>query len=196
MIAALPTGWQGRLLALGLAVIALVVVYAAAAAPLLDLYAENAALAERRQAMVVRLHAIAGELPPLRARVAELRAAVASSKVTLDGASDAVASAALQGRVEELAAAAGVTIGSTEGIPAEVRGGYRRLGLRLVITGTYEGLVKLLAGIEATRPPLIVDNVQMRAFQRRPGATAVAMLDASLEVSGFRAAETADATKR
>lgn len=196
MIATLPTGWRGRLLALGLAFIALAAVYSVAAAPLLDLYADNAALAERRRALVVKLNAIAGELPSLRARVAELRAVVATDKLTLDGASDPIASAALQGRIEALASTAGVTIGSTESMPAEVQGGYRRLGLRLMINGPYESLAKLLAGLEATRPPLIVDNLQVRSFQRRPGTTPIPMLDASLEVHGFRADETADAAKR
>lgn len=196
MIAALPTGWRGRLLALGLAFIALAAVYSVAAAPLLDLYAENEALADRRQALVVRLNALAAELPPLRARVAELRGAAATDKLTLEGASDPIASAALQGRIEALASAAGITIGSTEALPAEAQEGYRRLGLRLVLNGSYEGLAKLLAGLEQAKPPLIVDNLQIRSFQRRPGATPILTLDASLEVYGFRAAETADAAKR
>ena len=56
----------------------------------------------------------------------------------LEGASDAIASANLQSRIEELAASAGATISSTESLPAEVRGGYRRIGLRYVLIGSYE----------------------------------------------------------
>ncbi len=197
MIATLPTGWQGRLLALSLAFLALAGLYAIAAAPLLDLYAERAQRIETRRAMLAKLNTIAGELPVLRARVSELRAAVGSKKLTLDGASDAIASAALQGHIQELAGAAGISIGSTESLPAEVQqGGYRRLGLRLVLNGTYESLARLLGRIETATPPLIVDNLQIRSFQRRPGATPVVALDANLEVYAFRADETAGTTAR
>ena len=64
-------------------------------------------------------------LPELRARLAELQAAATTRKIALDGASDAIAAANLQSRIEELAVSSGVTIGSTEGIAAENRGGYR-----------------------------------------------------------------------
>jgi hypothetical protein len=82
-----------------------------------------------------RLSAAAAELPELRARLAELQAAAKTRDIVIDGASDAIAAANLQSRLEELAKSVGVTIGSTEGIAAENRGGYRRIGLRLVISG-------------------------------------------------------------
>jgi general secretion pathway protein M len=194
--AALPTGTRGKVLALGLLLVALAAVYSVVAVPLLDLYADNAAQAERRRALVAKLAAIAGELPALRARVAQLRTASASSKLTLEGGSDAIAAAALQGRIKTLATTAGVTIGSTESLPSEMQDGYRRLGLRLVLNGSYEGVVKLLAEIETTTPPLLVDNLQMRSFQRRPGGTPVSTIDASFDVYGFRAADNAEAAKR
>jgi len=75
-------------------------------------------------------------------------------------------------RVEELAAAAGTTIGSTEGLAAENRGSYRRLGLRIAISGEYEALIKLLGSIETAVPPLVLSNLQIhgtRATDRHPG---------------------------
>ena len=74
------------------------------------------------------LTCVANELPQLRSQVSELRAGVDSRRLTLGGASDAIAAAALQGHIEELATGAGVTIGSTEGLPTEAEGAYRRLG--------------------------------------------------------------------
>ena len=85
--------------------------------------------------LVPRLKAAADELPELRARVAQLRATAGARKVTLDGSSDAIAAANLQSHIEELAASVGVTIGSTESLPVEVRGGYRRIGLRYTLSG-------------------------------------------------------------
>jgi general secretion pathway protein M len=163
--------------------------------PLVDLHAANAEAIEARRAMLARLNAISGEVPALRARLAELQRTSDQKTLLLDGGSDALASAGLQSRIGEIAAQAGLTVGSVESIPPELQGQYRRLGLRLTLNGQYEGLARLLAGLEVAAPPLIVDNMQIYAVQRRPGAAAVAAsaLDARLEVFGFRsdAADTA-----
>jgi len=104
----------------------------------------------------------------------------------LEGASDAIASANLQNRIAELAASVGVTTGSTESLPVEVRGGYRRIGLRYTLSGPYENLVKLLAKLEAATPPLVIENLHIHGVLRRPGTSAAGALDAGLDVFGFR----------
>jgi hypothetical protein len=81
--AALPTGRQGRLLALLLLLVALGGIYLFAVAPLLDVYAERTAVMENRRMLVPRLNAAADELPGLLARVAELRVTASTHKVTL-----------------------------------------------------------------------------------------------------------------
>ena len=184
--ASLTTGYQGRLLALLLLLLALGVVYLVVAAPLLELYAGRAAVLEHRRMLVPRLKAAADELPELRASVAELRATAGARKVTLEGSSDAIASANLQSHIEELAASVGVTIGSTESLPVEVRGGYRAIGLRYTLSGPYETLVKLLAKLEAATPPLVIENLHIHGVLRRPGTPAASALDAGLDVFGFR----------
>jgi hypothetical protein len=74
---------------------------------LLDLYADRAAAVENARMLLPRLRATADDLPRLRARLAELRASAGTQKVTLEGSSDAIASANLQSRIAELAAAIG-----------------------------------------------------------------------------------------
>ena len=194
-LAALPTGRQGQLLAFALLLAALGAIYLFAAAPLLELYAERAAAVENARMLVPRLKAAADELPGLRSRAAELRATASTHKVTLDGSSDAIASANLQSHIAELAAAAGVTIGSTESLPAEMRGGYRRIGLRYALSGPYETLVKFLARLDAATPPLVVDNLSIHGVMRRPDAPAASALDAGLDVYGFRNNENLVAAK-
>jgi general secretion pathway protein M len=177
---------RGRLLALALAVLAVAIVYLAVAAPLIDLYTSRQAFLEDQRMLAPRLEAAAAELPALRARITALHAAQSALKVTLDGASDAIASANLESRIEALAAGAGATIGSTESLPAATVAGYRRIGLRLVLSGPYETLVKLLATIEAATPPLVIDNLQIHGVLRRPGMPDADSLDAALDVYGFR----------
>jgi general secretion pathway protein M len=194
----LPTGWRGRALALSIVFIVLAAFYTVAVAPFLDFYAANETTIETRRTLAARLSSMAHELPALRAQVANLRAAASRDQQTLEGGSDAVAAASLQGRIGEIAGSAGVMIASSEILPLEVQDGYRRLGLRIVVTGSYKGLIQLLVGVEKATLPLIIDNLQIRAAQRRPRAPAesVAPLDVSFEVFGFRPDETSGSAKQ
>jgi len=177
-------------LALSLVLIVLAGLYFLAVAPLVDLYRGREARLEDGRSLLPHLQGAAEALPALRAHLTELRAAARTRKVTLDGASDAIASANLQSRIEAIAVSVGATIGSTESLPAEAADGYRRIGLRFALNGQYETLVKLLAQIEEAQPPLIVDNLQVHGVLRRPGLPSGAgsdtALDAGFDVYGFR----------
>jgi general secretion pathway protein M len=197
----LPTGRTGQLLALGILCLVLVGIYLLLVSPVLDLYNQREATLADRRMLAPRLSAAAAELPELRARLAELQTAATTRKIALDGASDAIAAANLQSRIEELASSAGVTIGSTEGLAAENRGGYRRIGLRLAITGDYDAIIKLLGAIETTAPPLILSNLQFHGTLRQMGQPPMGQpqtsrLDAGFEVYGFRRADTPVAVKQ
>jgi hypothetical protein len=182
-------------LALSLLLVTLGAAYLLAVSPLLDLYADRAALLEDRRLLLPRLRAAADELPALRERVEQLRNAAGSRKITLEGASDAIAAATLQSRIEELATSVGATIGSTESLPVEARSGYRRIGLRYVLSGQYETLVKFLAKLESATPPLVIDNLHIHGVLRRPGTPAAAGLDAGLDVYAYRDGEKSVAAK-
>jgi general secretion pathway protein M len=191
----MPTGLSGRLLALTLLLVVLGGFYLLAVVPLVDFYAERAETLERQQMLAPRLNALAAELPALRARLVRLHAQAQNRKVTLDGSSDAIASANLESRIEALASSVGATIGSTEALPAEARGPYRRIGLRIVLSGTYETVVKLIATLEETNPPLVIDDLQLHGMLRRPGLPGPQEINGTLDVYGFRADQTA-AVKR
>jgi hypothetical protein len=191
----LPTGRQGRLLALSLLLVTLGGAYLLVVSPLLDLYEERATLLEDRRLLLPRLRATADELPALSDRGEQLRAAAGNRKITLEGASDAIAAATLQSRIEELATSVGATIGSTESLPVEARSGYRRIGLRYVLSGQYETLVKFLAKLESATPPLVIDNLHIHGVLRRPGTPAASGLDAGLDVYAYRDGEKSVAAK-
>jgi general secretion pathway protein M len=163
--------------------------YVLIAAPVLDFYHQReAALADKRM-LAQRLNAAAAELPGLRAQLATLQAAASTRKIVLDGTSDAIASANLQRRIEELGTSTGVTISSTEAVAAESRGAYRRIGLRLAVSAEYAGVVKLLGAIDAAAPPLVLSNLQIHTIVRPTGDQSNARLDAGFEVYGFRNSE-------
>lgn len=186
----MPTGRRGQILAVALLLLVLGSLYFLAVAPLVELYQQREAKIEDGRMLLPRLQAVAAGLPALRAQLAELRAAARVRKVTLDGASDAIAAANLQSRIEGFASSVGATIGSTESLPADTLDGYRRIGLRFALSGPYETLVRLLAELEEATPPLVVDNLQVHGVLRRPGLPqtggADLGLDAGIDVYGFR----------
>lgn len=186
----LPTGRTGQSLAVAILAAAIASVYLLIAVPLRDLYVERRAVLEDRGMLASRLVAAARELPALRARLVEQRATANTSKITLDGANDAIASANLQSRVEALATTLGVTLGSTEALPAVDRGGFRRIGLRIAVSGEYDSLVRLFGAIDASVPPLVLDNLQIRSVLRPAGVPGIAKLDAGFEVYGVRSNDT------
>jgi len=197
----LPTGRAGQSLALAILCLALGGIYLLLVSPVLDLYSQREATLADRRMLAPRLSAAAAELPGLRARLAELQATATTRKIALDGASDAIAAANLQSSIEELAASAGVTTSSTEGIAAENRGGYRRIGLRLAINGDYDAIIKLLGAIETAAPPLVLNNLQFHGSMRQMGQPPMGQpqtsrLDAGFEVYGFRRTDTPVAPKQ
>jgi general secretion pathway protein M len=192
-MANLPTGRTGRLLAVGILVIAVVAGCLFVVAPLLDFYNQReAAIADHRM-LLPRLRTAAQQLPELRANLAELQKVASTRKITLEGNSDAIASANLQSRIEELAASAGVTIGRSEAVSAETRSPYRRIGLRVAVSGEYDGILKLVGAIETAAPPLVVANLQIHGTLRPVNPIAAPQiptrLDAVFEVYGFRSPE-------
>jgi len=170
--------------------------YLLVVAPMLDHYSEREMVLEDRRMLAPRLRAAAEGLPALRARVAELRTAANSSQITLDGASDAIVSANLQSRIGELAASAGATIASTEALAAENQGAYRRIGLRIAVSGAYGAVVNLLAAIEKGTPPLVLGNLQIHGTVQPSGPPSGARLDAGFEVYGFRRTDVPLAVKQ
>lgn len=176
-------------------VAAIATVYVGIITPALDFYHEREAMLDRDRTLEPRLRAVAAELPQLQARAAELRRSADTQHITLDGASDALASAGLQSRLEGLAAAAGVAIASTEVVPAEPRAEYRRIGLRIAVSGSYDSIVKLLGAIETTSPPLILDSLQIHGRHRVSSAATAPQMDAAFVVYGFRSTETAAVSK-
>jgi hypothetical protein len=74
----------------------------------------------------------------MRAQASESSAAAVTRKVTLEGANSAISSADVQSGIGELAASVDAAVSSTEGPPAEVRGAYRRVGPRHVLSSPYD----------------------------------------------------------
>lgn len=191
MALSLPEGPRGRALALGATAGVLILAWLALVQPVIEAYAGRADELEQRTALAGRMADLAASLPELQ-REAEARTTdVAPASATLEGASDSLAAAALQGLVEGMASTAGAHLTSTEALPAEQVGAYRRIALRLTVDASWPVLVRMLQAVERAAPRMFVDELQIHA---QPAAEKLhePPLDISFLVLAFRAA-TADA---
>ena len=189
LLSQLPTGRAGRLLAVLLVLLVLAAGWAAAGAPLLDWYADRADALERRAALARRMESIAADLPRLQRQVQAGQTAGPAPIPVFGGGSDAVAGAALQQTLQDMAAKAGVTLASTEALPPQAEGAYRLIGVRVTTNTPWPNLIHLLLAITQASPVLLVDDLQVhgaRGFVRKGGTP----LDASFVVMGFRAGGT------
>jgi general secretion pathway protein M len=135
----------------------------------------------------------ADKLLELRAQTSERRGPASARKVTVEGFSNAAASAELQSHIEELGTSIDTTIDSTESISAEVRGSYHPADPRYVLVGAYETWVRRFAKLEAATPPLVIDNLHIHGLRvdrrtgrpRAPGPETLT-LNAGPDLCGFR----------
>jgi general secretion pathway protein M len=189
MALALPEGPRGRAMALGLSAIVLVALWLAAGQPLLDAYADRQDEVERRTALAARMADLAAALPELQREGAAQSTDTTPASATLEGASDALAAAALQSLVESMSNSARGHLTSTEALPAEQVGAYRRVALRVTVDATWPVLIRFLQAIERATPRMFIDDLQIHA---QPASEKVREppLDISFTVLAFRAATT------
>jgi hypothetical protein len=180
----LPTGRTGSALALGLLGGVLALGWFAGAAPLLDLHAEQAAALTQRRLLSQRLEGLTATLPALQ-RAAAAPVLDGAAGTLLEGGTDAIAGAALQALVRDMAGRVGATLFSVETLPAAPDGSYRRIGLRLALNAPWPVLVQLLHAIRQARPRMVVDDLELHQTQVQLGEQE-ALLNAAFTVHAFR----------
>lgn len=191
---ALPEGPRGQALALGVTVLMAALAWFGMVAPALEWYADRTETLNRQHALARRMAALVATLPALRREAEGAGKAADDAEPLLSGASDAVAAALLQQRIDELAAAAGVRPGSEEILPAQPAGDLRAIAVRVTLNAPWKSLVGLLLALGRADIPMIAEDVQVRglpAYAARgtdAGArVADAPVDASFTVTSFRA---------
>jgi len=182
----LPDGPRGRLLALGITLVGLVLVWLGLVQPVLNAYAARDDDLQRRAVLADRTADLVSTLPALRREQAALAKAGPPANATISGATDAIAAAALQSLLESMAGAAGAHITSAEALPADQQGNYRRVEVRVSVDATWPTLVALLQAAERATPRMFVDELQIHA-QPTADKTRELPLDISFTVLAFRA---------
>jgi general secretion pathway protein M len=179
----LPEGRTGRWFALGITLAAPALLWIGLVSPLLEWHAQRAALLEHRLTVAQHMNAMVQALPQLRQQAAALSegsnpatgAAGGASATLLDGATDAVAAAALQQKLQDMAARVGAEVASAETLPGAQTGAYRQIGLHVSLNTRWSVLIRLLQAIAQGSPRMLVDDLQVHSAR-----VLVAGLDPSL----------------
>ncbi|HSV28130.1 MAG TPA: type II secretion system protein GspM [Candidatus Omnitrophota bacterium] len=134
--------------------------------PVLDHHAGQQERIALLESQLARLKAAAAQREDLKRQQAELAARRGKSGLLLTGGSEALATATLQNMIKTAVARAGGELRSTQALPVTAGQGARRLTVRALLSTDVEGLRTFLHAIEAGRPLLFVDDLDVRA---RPG---------------------------
>jgi hypothetical protein len=187
METALPEGLRGQMLAVALTLTVLAALWFGVALPLTGWYHDQTDALAQRRTLLGHMRQVVETLPALQHMPADAQPVATA---LLPGATDALAAAAMQSSVQAIAASAGVELASMETLPAEARGAYRRIGLRISLTAPWPVLIELLRAAGHGQPRMLIDDLQLRSSpmqqqQEHPGAIPVY---ASFTLLAFRAA--------
>jgi general secretion pathway protein M len=182
----LPTGIRGRLLALSLLLIPLILAVKFVLWPVLQSYASTGEDLISTRDEIVHYQRLLGEQPALQAAVARLERTRPLAPYLLAGTNRALAAAGLQKQLQDAATKHGVTILSLRvQNPASV-GPLERISVEARLRTGIPELRDLLYWIETARPYLFIEDLSINARRagrrtRTPGG-----LEVSLTLHGLR----------
>lgn len=178
-----------RLLAVLILLSGIALLYLAAVAPLIADYRATRESIDDMQAAIERFRQVAAELPQRRAQLAALRQRQAASEGFLQGVNEALVAAQIQNRVKALVEAAHGELKSTQVLPVQEEGKYRRLTIRAQMALDIAAAQRVLYGIETASPLLFLDNLDIRARvvdrRRERGGGEELALDIRFDVYGY-----------
>ena len=184
MIVALPRGPSGRVLAAMLALMLLAGVWLAIANPLIGWYSSRQQALSQRAALLQRQIALVAQLPDIEREAERMRSRAPSGNAFLTGDTDAIAGANLEQLMQTMTRRSGATLTSAETLGAEAAGPYRRIKLRVSVTGDWNALITLLQAATTGQPTMLVDDLQVTATQS--AQSAAPPIQASFTAIAFR----------
>lgn len=150
-----------------------------------DLVESNAAASEQKAALLVRYKSLAASAGSETAPQPR-----SDSDLLLPDIPESQALAMLQERVKGLAAATQVQIQGLQVLKTEPIGGAVRIGVRVRASADIAGLGRLLHSVEAARPLLLPDNLQVQSrllpAAASSGETPATPLDFQLDIVAFK----------
>ncbi len=189
----LPIGLRGRLVALGLLLIPVILVIEFILMPLIERYAAlNGDIVELEQD-IARYQILLAELPSLRSNIEQLDASNPLAPYLLEGDNQALAAASLQRRLQQSATRLGVRVISLRVQPPRRVGPLERIAVEARLQSSLDALHDLLLDIEAGMPTTFVDNMSISVRAARGRVDASSYLDVGFTTYGLRSPGTPQA---
>jgi hypothetical protein len=182
------TGRRGQALAVAIGILALALVWFGVVDPVRSWFEDRSLLLEQREGLLRRMQDAAATLPDLRAALAAKPGrGEGQGTILLPGASDAVAAADLQERVQKMAATAGASLTAVETLPATPAGKWHKVSLRISLNAPWPVLMDVLRSFEQSPTRILVDDVHFHSATVVSRPT-VLPIQASMVLCGFRLA--------
>ena len=185
----LPTGRRGQITAVGVMLAAIMLLWIAIISPLIGFYSGRADRLDEQQGVLHRMEQLVASRQELTQRAADLGDAAPTKGAVLDGSSIPVATAALQGLVQETATMAGASLSSVESLPGETGTGYRRVGVKLALTASWPVLIHFLQALQESDTPMAIDNLQIHSAAETAKAADQQVFEAGFSVYAPATAE-------
>jgi hypothetical protein len=185
----LPTGMRGRIVALSLPAILLLVLLLGIIMPLADYWRSideqhtqlsNKARASER--LIARKDAMARQVRSLEAGLTE-------AVDYLPNAEPAMAAAGVQASLGQLAERSGATVRSTQTLPAKAHEGFTAVGLQLNLSGSMRSIRDILYEIEVGHPRLVVDRLTITPARDLGANAKPGDVDMSVDLHGYMIGE-------
>jgi len=165
--------WVGRTAAVALLLGVFGLAYLYVISPVLDAYqGTDEEIAEARD-MLERYETLAHNSAAYQSRLDKLNSQHSGTGVYLSGTTDALAAAELQNRVKGAVSAHAGRLRSIQNLPAKSDGDFLRVAVRVQFEANMASLHRILYGLEAAKPYLFVDNLDMRNRRARRRNTPV-----------------------
>lgn len=176
-----------RLLALALLLVGIAVPYLGVVRPYLEALREGRETLADTAALRDRYVALAAAGAGVDGWAERLRDEGEGEAAYLQGASEALVSADLQNRVKTVLQANGGVLNSTQILDTTSEEGFRRLAVRVRMSGGSEALYKVFHALETERPFLFVDNVDInaRTVRTREGQGETIELMVTFDLFGY-----------
>jgi general secretion pathway protein M len=177
-----------RLLALALLLAVVGLFWFGLAQPLLDDYMETGDTIAQSKIMLARFQRAGSTLQQRQNELARLRQQQATQDGFLQGTNETLLGADIQNRIKTLAEASHGELKSTQILPVQDEGKYRRVTVRGQMSLGLAAAQQVFYGLESTTPTLFLDNVNIRArseSRRQSEATDDPVLDLRFDVYGY-----------
>jgi general secretion pathway protein M len=178
----------GRVLAVGIPLLVLGAIYLGVVAPILENFAAAHDTIAQTSILVSRYREAGDRLAAQRATLAELTQHQAAQSGLLDGGNETLVAASLQTRIKAIVDSARGELKSTQILPVQQEGGFRRVAIRGEMSMTLPAVQQVLYALETASPLLFVDNVDIHshaADRQQDRNEDIVILDMTLDIYGY-----------